>query len=152
MTELTDPTTRRAVLGGVAAVSAGAVLAACGADEPAKQPTSGGEDTSGEEGTSSPAPSGGSIATTEEIPVGGGTVFKQEKVVVTQPKKGDFHAFSAVCQHMGCTVGEVNGDTIQCNCHGSQYNAADGSVKRGPTQKGLPKKNIKVEGDKLIVS
>ena len=34
MTELTDQTTRRAVLGGVAAVGAGAVLAACGSDEP----------------------------------------------------------------------------------------------------------------------
>ena len=152
MTELTDPTTRRAVLGGVAAVGAGAVLAACGSDEPKKEPASGGEDTSGETGSSSAAPSNGSIATTDEIPVGGGTVFQKQKIVVTQPKKGDFHAFTAVCTHMGCTVGAVNGDTIQCNCHGSQYNAADGTVKKGPAPKALAKKKITVEGDKLIVS
>ncbi len=153
MTELTDPTTRRAVLGGVAAVGAGAILAACGSDEPTtKEPTSGGEDTSGEQGSSSAPPADGSIGTTDEIPVGGGTVFKSEKIVVTQPKKGDFHAFTAVCTHMGCTVGEVNGDTIQCNCHGSQYNAADGTVKKGPAPKALAAKKITVEGDKLIVS
>ena len=112
MTELTDPTTRRAVLGGVAAVGAGAILAACGSDEPTtNEPTSGGEDTSGEQGSSSAPPADGSIGTTDEIPVGGGTVFKSEKIVVTQPKKGDFHAFTAVCTHMGCTVGEDNGDT-----------------------------------------
>jgi Rieske Fe-S protein len=149
MTELTDPTTRRAVLGGVAAVGAGAILAACGSDEPKKEPASGGEDTSGDQGS---APSDGSIGTIDEVPVGGGTVFKTEKVVVTQPKKGDFHAFTAVCTHMGCTVGEVNGDTIQCNCHGSQYNAADGTVKKGPAPKALAAKKITVDGDKLIVS
>ena len=49
-------------------------------------------------------------------------------------------------------MGEVNGDTIQCNCHGSQYSAEDGSVKKGPAPKPLAEKKVTVEGDKLIVS
>jgi Rieske Fe-S protein len=151
MTELTDQTTRRAVLGGVAAVGAGALLAACGSDEPKDSSGGGGDGSSGDQG-SSDAPAGGALGTTDEVPVGGGTVFKKEKIVVTQPKEGDFHAFTAVCTHMGCTVGEVNGDTIQCNCHGSQYNAADGTVKKGPAPKALAAKKLTVEGDKLIVS
>ena len=149
MTEITDPTTRRAVLGGVAAVGAGAVLAACGGDS---EPKSKASDSSDVSSGSSDSASGGSIGTTADVPVGGGTVFQKQKIVVTQPKKGDFKAFTAVCTHMGCTVGEVNGDTIQCNCHGSQYSAEDGSVKKGPAPKPLAEKKVTVEGDKLIVS
>ena len=151
MTELTDQTTRRAVLGGVAAVGAGAVLAACGGDEP-QDSAGGGDATSGGDSGSGDAAAGGELGTTADVPVGGGTIFQKEKIVVTQPTEGDFKAFSAVCQHQGCTVGSVNGDTIQCNCHGSQYSADDGSVKKGPTTKPLPAKKISVEGDKLIVS
>ena len=151
MTELTDQTTRRAVLGGVAAVGAGAVLAACGGDEPTDSAGGGGEATS-DSGSGGDAPAGGEIGTTADVPVGGGTVFQKQKIVVTQPTEGDFKAFTAVCTHQGCTVGSVNGDTIQCNCHGSQYNAADGKVKKGPAPKALAPKNITVEGDKLIVT
>ena len=149
MTELTDETTRRAVLGGVAAVGAGAVLAACGSDEPAD---SGGGDTGSGGDSGGDAATSGEIGTTADVPVGGGTVFQKEKIVVTQPTDGDFKAFTAVCTHQGCTVGSVKGDTIQCNCHGSQYNAADGKVKKGPAPKPLAPKKITVEGDKLIVS
>ena len=150
MTELTDQTTRRAVLGGVAAVGAGAVLAACGSDEPTS--STGGGDATSDSGSGGDAPAGGEIGTTADVPVGGGTVFQKEKVVVTQPSEGDFKAFTAVCTHQGCTVGSVKGDTIQCNCHGSQYNAADGKVKKGPASKALAPKTVTVEGDKLIVT
>ena len=151
MTELTDQTTRRAVLGGVAAVGAGALLAACGSDEPTSSTDGGGDSTSGGDGGGD-APSGGALATTDEVPVGGGTVFQKEKIVVTQPTEGDFKAFTAVCTHQGCTVGSVNGDTIQCNCHGSQYNAADGKVKKGPAPKPLAPKKVTVEGNNIIVT
>ena len=151
MTELTHQTTRRAVLGGVAAVGAGAVLAACGSDEPTSS-TGGGDSTADSGSGGGDAPAGGEIGTTADVPVGGGTVFQKEKIVVTQPTEGDFKAFTAVCTHQGCTVGAVNGDTIQCNCHGSQYNAADGKVKKGPAPKALAPKKITVEGDKLIVT
>ena len=151
MTELTDQTTRRAVLGGVAAVGAGALLAACGSDEPTDSTGGGADSTSGGDGGGDGG-TGGALATTDEVPVGGGTVFQKEKIVVTQPTEGDFKAFTAVCTHQGCTVGAVNGDTIQCNCHGSQYNAADGKVKKGPAAKALAPKKVTVEGNEIIVS
>ncbi len=153
MTELTDLTTRRAVLGGVAAVGAGAVLAACGSDEPTDSTGGGGNGDSGDQGGGSGGDSaGGALATIDEVPVGGGTVFQKEKIVVTQPTEGEFKAFSAVCTHQGCTVGSVNGDTIQCNCHGSQYNASDGKVKKGPAPKALAAKKVTVDGNNINVS
>src|SRR6266699_1157980 len=51
------------------------------------------------------------LASTSDIPVGGGKILATLKIVITQPKSGEFHAFSAVCTHAGCTVGSVSGGT-----------------------------------------
>jgi Rieske Fe-S protein len=101
-------------------------------------------------GSSSVQASGGQeLAKTADIPVGGGKIFKKEKVVVTQPKKGDFKAFSAICTHQGCTVGTVADGTIDCPCHGSKYHIADGSVAGGPAPKPLPEERIDVQGNSI---
>ena len=155
-------TSRRAVLGGVAAVGASAVLAACGSDDSPGSGGDGGADsgsggggvdagTNGEPGSGAGS-GGGAVASTSDVPVGSGAVFQDAKVVITQPKEGEFKAFSAVCTHQGCTVNSVKGDTIQCNCHGSQFSTVDGSVKRGPATKGLATKKVTVDGDNLSVS
>ena len=47
------------------------------------------------------------VCTKADVPEGGGTVFRDEKYVVTQPEPGDFKAFSAVCPHQGCLVDSV---------------------------------------------
>lgn len=148
MSDLADQTTRRAVLGGAVAVSATAVLAACGGSSDTSKSSEGGTGS----GSGSGAAPNGEVGTTADVPVGGGTVFQEAKIVVTQPTEGDFKAFTAVCTHSGCTVGSVKADIIQCNCHGSQYSAKDGSVTKGPAPKPLAAKKITVEGDKLIVT
>ena len=150
-------TTRRSVLAGAAGAGAVAALAAC----------SGGNSSSGggggQSGSSTPdtgATTGGAPATlgkTSDVPVGGGKIFAAEKVVVTQPTAGDFRAFSAVCTHQGCIVATVKDNTITCTCHGSQYSATDGSVKRAApglttgSQKPLAAETVKVDGDNLVL-
>ena len=47
------------------------------------------------------------VGSTADVPEGSGTVFKEQKVVVTQPEAGDFKAFTAVCTHQGCLVDSV---------------------------------------------
>lgn len=137
-------TSRRGVLIGAGAVGAGIVLAACGGKESA----SSGSQSSGSETTAAAANS----VKTADIPVGGGVVLKEAKVVVTQPKAGEFKAFSAVCTHKQCTVSKVADGTIDCPCHGSEFSAVDGSVVKGPAEKPLAPKTVAVSGDTLSVT
>lgn len=73
-----------------------------------------------------------------EVPVGGGKIDEDDKLVFTQPAKGTFKVFSAVCTHRGCTVSEITDGVIICSCHGSEYSITDGSVKQGPAKRPLP--------------
>ncbi|MFK0019177.1 Rieske (2Fe-2S) protein [Streptomyces sp. NPDC090798] len=102
---------------------------------------------------SSPKSSAGrELAEKSDIPVGGGKIFKDQKVVVTQPKKDEFKAFSAICTHQGCTVSKVADGTIDCPCHGSKYRITDASVVAGPAPRPLPAKKITVKGKSIFLA
>ncbi|MGW6391921.1 Rieske (2Fe-2S) protein [Streptomyces sp. NPDC055103] len=141
-------TNRRTVLFAAAALTTG-----CGSDGGGD----GGTATSAPATTGAPATSATTtgappLAMTSEIPVGGGTVFTEEKVVVTQPTAGEFKAFSAVCTHQGCLVNKVADGTINCPCHGSKYRVADGSVAAGPAPRPLPAARINVSGESITLA
>jgi nitrite reductase/ring-hydroxylating ferredoxin subunit/uncharacterized membrane protein len=44
------------------------------------------------------------------------------------------------CSHRGCSLssGTVDGDTIECPCHGSRFSLRDGHVRRGPASAPQP--------------
>jgi nitrite reductase/ring-hydroxylating ferredoxin subunit len=86
-----------------------------------------------------------------EIPVGSGTIFPEAQTVITQPKAGEFKAFTAVCTHQQCIVATVT-DTINCNCHGSKFSITDGSVVNPPAQTPLAAKKVTVTGDTVSVA
>ncbi|MEU8682375.1 Rieske (2Fe-2S) protein [Streptomyces sp. NPDC048611] len=154
---------RRAVVAAVGAAGLTAALAACGGgmsdaesgggskaagDDQAAPGTS---DAGGSGGGSAGGEAGPALAKTSEIPKGGGKIFKGEKVVVTQPQDGDIKAFSAICTHAGCLVGEVSGGTINCMCHGSKFDITDGSVKTGPATKALAPAKVTVKGGSVTL-
>lgn len=144
-------TSRRAVLAGAAGVTAAVALAACGSDDGGADDTAAGEPTDGGAAGSGGA-AGTALGSVAGIPVGGGKVFSDQKVVVTQPKAGQFKAFSAVCTHQGCVVRSVSDGTINCPCHGSSFSATDGSVVGGPAPTGLPSKKVTVDGDQISLA
>ena len=133
---------RRTVLASVGLAGVGATaLAACGAAEDAATDAAGSATDAAKKAISKAT-----------IPVGGGTIFADQKVVVTQPTSGDFKAFSAVCTHQNCVVSGVADGTINCACHGSKYDITTGAVKQGPATKPLPEKTITASGDGITVS
>ncbi len=128
--------TRRRMLGTAGAAGAAALGAAgCGGgDEPEPQD----------------ALMGDVVAQTDEVPEGGGTVIVRGKLVLTQPEKGDFRAFSAVCTHSGCTIQEVEKD-IHCLCHGSRFDLATGEPVEGPATEPLKRFDITVDGSDITL-
>jgi len=145
------PISRRTVImnTGLAAVAI-AGLSSCTTygTQPVTEPAAG--DTGGATGGSSGA--GGPLSVKEtDIPVGSGKIFPDAQTVITQPKKGEFEAFSSICTHQGCQVDTVT-TTINCPCHGSKYSITDGSVVNPPAPKPLPAKTIEVDGDTLTVT
>ncbi|WP_149179804.1 Rieske (2Fe-2S) protein [Streptomyces sp. TRM49041] len=145
---------RRTVVAAAGAGSLAAVLTACGGSDsgtttpPAAAPPAGG-DTSQGTGGAGGAGAGQELAKTADIPEGGGKVFGDQGVVVTQPTAGEFKAFSAMCTHQGCAVKDISDGVINCPCHGSKFDAADGSVKAGPATSPLAPASITVEGDSI---
>ena len=135
---------RGAAVGGVALP----LLAACGGGSD----TSGGSSGGSSGGASQGSGGGGGTITTSDVPVGGGKILTAQQVVVTQPTKGDFKAFTAICTHQGCLVTRVQGGEIICPCHGSQFSIKDGSPTSGPAQSALASKKVSVEGDQISVS
>ena len=88
------------------------------------------------------------IASAADVPIGSGVIV--DDVVITQPTKGKFNGFSAICTHAGCTVAEVVGTSINCPCHGSSFNL-DGTVAKGPAKRPLDAKGIVVQGDSIAL-
>lgn len=94
---------------------------------------------------SSAAATGAKVIATSKVPVGGGVVLEKKKLVVTQPRKGKFRVFSAVCTHEGCVVGGVSDKKITCPCHGSQFAIGNGAVVTGPAEDPLPKRAFTIK-------
>ena len=144
MSEHHTHASRRSVVGGIVGLGVGApLLAACGSDSQGA--------VSGSGKSSSPSPSG-ALGPTSDVPVGGGKIYTAEKVVVTQPTKGQFKAFSAVCTHQGCVVAKIEGKDIDCTCHGSKFSITDGSVVSGPAKAPLDEVHVSTDGGQITVS
>jgi Rieske Fe-S protein len=172
--------TRRCVLLGAGVLGAAGVLSACSTaavpynandagQAPGAAPSATGSDMSSgmasamasQPSSSASAKSGGSmngsgqmgtvLGAASAVPVGGGMVYTDAKVVVTQPTKGEYKAFSAVCTHVGCLCNQVAGGTINCPCHGSKFKITDGSVVAGPAPAPLAAKTVTVSGGKILL-
>ena len=141
---------RRTVVAAVGAAGLAVALTACGNDNKSSGST---EVSGGGSGGGDNAAAGGSaakvLAKTADIPEGGGKVFADQGVVVTQPAAGTFKAFSSKCTHQGCAVKGISNGVITCPCHGSQFSATDGSVKKGPATTALAAAQISVDGDSI---
>ncbi|MER5577954.1 MULTISPECIES: Rieske (2Fe-2S) protein [Streptomyces] len=149
---------RRTVVAAVGAAGLTVALTACGSEDKASDPSTeqgaaGGGATNDGAGSSGGAGAGGAaLAKTADIPEGSGKIFKDEKVVVSQPAAGDYKAFSTICTHQKCPMVDLKDDIISCACHGSQFSVLDGSVKKGPAVQPLEAKQISVNGDSITLA
>jgi nitrite reductase/ring-hydroxylating ferredoxin subunit len=91
--------------------------------------------------TAAPAPAAGQLVESSKIPVGGGLKVSSTAgvLMIVQPTKGNFSAFSAVCTHAGCEVSRATVSAIVCTCHDSEFSTETGARTAGPASRPLKK-------------
>jgi 3-phenylpropionate/trans-cinnamate dioxygenase ferredoxin subunit len=57
-----------------------------------------------------------------------------ERQVAIANVDGDLHAFDDLCTHQQCSLaeGELDATTVECPCHGSQFDITTGKAIGGP--------------------
>jgi 3-phenylpropionate/trans-cinnamate dioxygenase ferredoxin component len=62
-----------------------------------------------------------------------------------------FYAFGDICTHQGCSLaeGQLDGTTVTCPCHGSEFDVTTGEVLRGPAHEPVQSYAVRIE-DGLI--
>lgn len=65
---------------------------------------------------------------------------------------GALYAFDDACTHLGCSLAEgtLDGSTVTCGCHGSQFDVTSGAVLRGPAREPVRSRLVRVEGEDLF--
>jgi rieske iron-sulfur protein len=66
---------------------------------------------------------------------------------------GGYAAYSKVCTHAGCMVGEAEGDTLVCPCHYAKFDPTAGAqVVGGPAPRALPQLPITMSSEGYLVA
>ena len=77
------------------------------------------------------------IGNPADFSFGAPTFLAEEKIFVFRDREKGFAVASAVCTHLGCTVGYFQSDgRFHCPCHGSVF-GPDGAVQHGPAPRPL---------------
>ena len=65
---------------------------------------------------------------------------------------GQLYAFDDTCTHTGCSLarGKLEGTTVTCPCHGSQFDVTSGAVLHGPANRPVRSRLVRVEGEDLL--
>ncbi|GAA2807097.1 Rieske (2Fe-2S) protein [Streptomyces showdoensis] len=136
---MSGQSTRRTVLKGAAlAGAAGLGVSACSTDSKlghAQTPT-----------PTAPV----ALGAPDEVPVGGAKLYREQRLLVHCPAKGQYKAFSAQCTHAGCVLDKIEDNEGNCPCHGSRFDVTTGKALQGPATVPLPEVPVRVENGKLI--
>ena len=66
---------------------------------------------------------------------------------------GQVYAIDDTCTHMGCSLatGELDGTTVTCRCHVSQFDVTSGDVLRGPAEEPVRSRPVEIQSGELLV-
>ena len=96
---------------------------------------------------------GSRIARTRDVPVGGGVIVRAggRSIVITQPRRGQFRAFSAVCTHAGEQISKIEEGRMVCTEHFSYFELAGGKPTNGPARRPLTPVQIRVNNKTGVI-
>ncbi|MFC9928166.1 Rieske (2Fe-2S) protein [Streptomyces sp. NPDC127190] len=106
------------------------------------------------------APGGGGAAAAPTAPVdlgaesevakGGAKLYRDHNVVVSRDRDGTLKAYSTICTHAGCPINKLEGTTLICPCHGSQFDAVTGKVVQSPATAPLTELSVKDANGRIV--
>ena len=95
------------------------------------------------------------VTTKKDVPAGKmiGVESSGQKILVAN-LSGSYYAIGNICTHRGCKLsdGTLDGENVQCPCHGSVFNVKTGAVIQGPATVAEKSFKTKVDGDGILVT
>lgn len=85
-----------------------------------------------------------------EVSKGGAKLYRDHNVVVSREGNGTLKAYSTICTHAGCPINKLQGTTLICPCHGSQFDAVTGKVVQSPATEPLAELPVKTKNGRII--
>ncbi|MFC9277569.1 Rieske 2Fe-2S domain-containing protein [Streptomyces collinus] len=85
-----------------------------------------------------------------EVPKGGAKLYRDRNVVVSRDASGGLKAYSTICTHAGCPINKLQGTTLVCPCHGSQFDAVTGKVVQSPATEPLNELPVRATEGRII--
>ncbi|MDP9341146.1 MAG: non-heme iron oxygenase ferredoxin subunit [Actinomycetota bacterium] len=94
------------------------------------------------------------VGSAQDVPTGEVRAFQVGSVPVAVANvDGTFYAFDDTCTHRQCSLaeGDLDGTTITCACHGSEFDVTTGEVLNGPAAEPVASYPVQVEGGAIQV-
>ena len=94
------------------------------------------------------------VARVSQVASGTGTVISAEgRAIAVFNVGGTFYAIANECTHLGGPLGKgrLDGTTVTCPWHGSQFDVTSGEVKKGPARRSVATYPVRVQGDDVFV-
>jgi nitrite reductase/ring-hydroxylating ferredoxin subunit len=93
------------------------------------------------------------VAQTQDVPDGALAAATLDDVqIVLANAGGEYRAVADECTHAGCSLaydGELEGDRVTCQCHGSVFDLDTGAAIGPPATEPLAVYRVRVEGDEI---
>ena len=103
-------------------------------------------------GTAAPLRADDGSIPLEELPENASTLAnfggQQPFVLIVRGTGEELTGYSGYCTHNGCALRQEEQE-LDCPCHGSRFDAANGEVLVGPATRQLPTVEIVVEDDEI---
>ena len=76
-----------------------------------------------------------------------------DRSVVLLNVEGNIYAIDNECTHTGCDLadGELEGNILECICHGSKFDVLTGAVVNPPAKEPVPTYAVRIDGDDVLV-
>ena len=95
------------------------------------------------------------VGKADEVAEGDANAFDVNGVQIAAARvDGALLAFSDICTHRQCNLslgGEIDGTTIQCECHGSIFEMTSGAVVQGPATEPIATYPVSEDGGELKI-